>query len=85
MVDMLIFRVTNTSQSERVWQSEPYGDEVALSPGDVLEVHYECTLTVVLEVYLHAGADVTWCDLGGDTVVPTALTRNGQSMWRPPT
>lgn len=85
MVDMLIFRVTNTSQSERVRQSEPYGDEVALSPGDVMEVHYECAVSTVLAIDLHPGADATWCEVAGTTALPTALTLNGQSMWRPPT
>lgn len=42
MVLMLVLRVINNSQSGRTSQVEPFGDEVTLSPGDVMEVHYEC-------------------------------------------
>lgn len=78
MYRMLTVRVTN---SRRVWNVEPYGDEVSLSPADVMEVQFECALSAVLEVTLHPDAEVLWSDLDGATAVPEALTLNGRSLW----
>ena len=81
-VRMLTVRVTNSTNDRRVWNVEPYGDEVSLSPGDVLEVQYECALSITLEATLHPGAEVVWSSLDGDTVLPEALTLNGRSLWQ---
>jgi hypothetical protein len=83
MSDMLTVRVTNGADSRRVWHVEPYGDEVPLLPGDVMEVQYECALNVVLDVRLHADSEVPWCDLDGATALPDTLLLNGRSWWPP--
>ncbi len=57
------------------------GDEVWLSPGDVLEVQYPCDVDVVLDVGLHPDAEVVWAECAGAMVVPEALSLNGRSLW----
>lgn len=78
---VLTVRITNTTNNRRSWNVEPYGDEVVLSPGDVLEVQYECSIDVVLDVGLHLGAEVMWAEFAGATAVPEALTLDGGNLW----
>lgn len=78
---MLTVRITNTTNDRRSWNVEPYGDEVWLLPGNVLEVQYECSIDVVLDVGLHPGAEVMWAEFAGATAVPEALMLNGSSLW----
>jgi hypothetical protein len=78
---VLTVRVTNSSGTQRSWNVEPYGDEVWLSPGDVLEVQYECSIDAVLDVGLHPEAEVMWAEFAGGTAVPEGLMLNGRSLW----
>lgn len=78
---MLTLRVTNSTDARHSWNVEPYGDEVWLSPGDVLEVQYRCSIDVVLDVGVHPDADVVWAEFAGTTALPEALMLNGLNLW----
>jgi len=74
-------RVANSTDTQRSWSVEPYGDEAWLAPGDVLEVQYECPIDVLLDVGLQPGAEVMWAGFAGATAVPEVLILNGRSLW----
>ncbi|WP_232666183.1 hypothetical protein [Pseudonocardia sp. TRM90224] len=71
------------SERSRIWQIEPYGDELTLSPQDSLVVEIEDGPEALIEIDLRPGelGERLWVSLAGDVEAPTDLKLNGRSVW----
>jgi len=78
---MLRIHVTNESGEERTWFVEPYGDEVALAPSEVLEIEVAGGPNAALRIDLRPAGAVVWIEGDGEVLLPSDLLRNGVSLW----
>jgi hypothetical protein len=80
---MIRFEVRNDCDSNRLWQLEPWGEEVLLAPKDVLSYEVEHTTDVDVQIYIHDDRHAVWTTVDGKTGggFVDALKLNGKDLW----
>lgn len=79
---MLTIKITNSSQTPRTWYAEPYGDEVAIGPGGLLEIDVPSVDEIVVEIEVHDdGQSICPMVHGPETAITEGLRLNGKSLW----
>lgn len=78
---MIRIQVTNKDDKSRVWNVEPYGDEVVLQVDDVLSIEFACPVDVTFEVTLYPDSEVAWTKADGTILLPEDLKLNAVTLW----